>query len=351
MPDFTGCSSAMSEALLERRIERLWQESAWFGWLLQPVALLFGLIVALRRTAYRRGWLRSLHPGVPVIVVGSIRVGGTGKTPVVAWLASELQTAGLQPVIITRGYGGAAQAEPVVATANSDARMVGDEAVLLARRTQLRVVVCTDRVAAARHAVELGAGVIIADDGMQHYALARDLEIAVVDGRRRFGNGRLLPAGPLREPPQRLRGLPLVLCQGEPWEPRMLSFSLRATQLTSLLTGEVATPQRKPTGQVMVVAGIGDPERFLQLLHSQGLQTVPVPVPDHGRVDLERLRQESSRPIVMTEKDAVKYRDCRDPDAWYLPVELQLSDIVRERILAAVAQVTGSRSRAAGSAA
>ena len=321
---------------LERRIERLWQESAAFGALLQPMAWAFGLGVALRRAAYRYGVLRTRHPGVPVIVVGGIRVGGTGKTPVVLWLAGELQAAGLRPAIVSRGYGGMPQHEPQLVTAQSDPRVVGDEAVLLARRSGLPVIVCTDRAAAACRAVALGAAVIVADDGLQHYALARDLEIAVVDGRRRFGNGRLLPAGPLREPPARLRAVQLVLCNGSAWQPDMLPFTLRPSDFVSLAHGTVAAPGAIPVGPVAAVAGIGDPERFLLLLRALGFEPELIPVPDHGRVDLEKLRRATATPIVMTEKDAVKYPDCRDPNAWYLPVSIALSAEVRERVLAVV---------------
>jgi tetraacyldisaccharide 4'-kinase len=271
-----------------------------------------------------------------VIVVGNVRVGGTGKTPVVLWLARALQASGRRPAIVSRGYGGLRQSEPLQVRADTDPRVAGDEAVLLAGRSGAPVVVCVDRVAAARHAVRLGADVVIADDGLQHYRLARDLEIAVVDGRRRFGNGRLLPAGPLREPPVRLRDVALVLCQGEPWAPNMLSFTLRPAAIVPLSPAVAAGTHGPERGPVAAVAGIGDPERFMQLLRTLGFDPKPVPVPDHGRLDLARLRQETTRPIVMTEKDAVKYRESPVADSWYLPVEVEVSTSVRERILSIV---------------
>ncbi len=332
----------MSEAGFARRIERLWQESWWFGVLLQPFAWLFGLVSGWRRFAYRQGWLRSEHPGVPVIVVGNVRVGGTGKTPVVLWLATELQALGRRPAIVSRGYGGAAQSSPLLVTADTDTRVAGDEAVLLAARSGLPVVVCVDRAAAARRASDLGADIVIADDGLQHYRLARDIEIVVVDGRRRFGNGRLLPAGPLRERPERLREAALVLCQGEAWQPGMQSFTLRPAEFVPLCAAAAGDTHRLERGSVAAIAGIGDPERFMQMLRTLGFDPEAVPVPDHGRLDLEQLRQSTTLPIVMTEKDAVKYRNSRVASAWSLPVTVEISASVRERILAVVDRLTSA---------
>src|SRR5208282_377573 len=181
---------------------RAWLERVWFGgargggWLI-PLALLFGAASALRRHAYRAGWLPRVRIGRPVVVIGNLTVGGSGKTPLTVWLATQLKARGLTVGIVIRGYGGASRG-PLRVEPGTDPRLAGDEAVLLARRTGAPVVVGRDRVAAAQLLAD-EVDLVIADDGLQHYRLARDLEIVVVDGVRRFGNGRLLPAGPLRE--------------------------------------------------------------------------------------------------------------------------------------------------------
>ncbi len=193
-------------------LQRVWYErrSQWFSLLLLPLSWLFAVIVALRRAAYRSGLAQSFRVSRPVIVVGNITVGGTGKTPMTIWLAEQLSARGLRVGIVLRGYGGTSTQWPRdVTNADTSAEEVGDEAVLLARRTGALVVAGPDRVAAAKRAIERGAQVVLCDDGLQHYRLARDLEIAVIDERRGLGNGRLLPSGPLREPASRLDSVDL----------------------------------------------------------------------------------------------------------------------------------------------
>lgn len=314
----------MTSAPVAQGLARLWYGDCALAALLQPLALLFGLGVRLRRTAYRRGWLASGHPGVPVIVVGNLTAGGAGKTPLVVWLVERLRAAGMRPGIVSRGYGGAPQAEPLHVGAATGPDTAGDEPVLLARRTGVPVMVCVDRLKAARAVVREGADVIVADDGLQHYALRRDVEILVVDGARRWGNGRLLPAGPLREPPARAAEVDAVVVNGGEARAGEAGFTLRLGEAVSLATGE-RRPLAAFAGQrVHALAGIGNPARFHEALAALGMQVAPVPVADHGRTDLAGLRREAPWPILMTEKDAVKYAGCRDPQAWYLPVDVQM---------------------------
>lgn len=338
MPRCTGCNSVTrTEAPSRGRLDDTWYGSSALGTLLQPLAILYGLVVRLRRQAYRRGWLASGHPGVPVIVVGNLTVGGAGKTPLVAWLATRLCAAGLHPGIVSRGYGGVPQRRPLRVVADGDPAITGDEPLLLARRTGLPVVVCVDRLQAARAAVAAGADVVIADDGLQHYALRRDVEIVVVDGQRRWGNGRLLPAGPLREPLSRLDDVDLVLSNGG--EPRAgeAGFSLQLRDMVSLADGSRRALDSLAGQAVWSVAGIGNPARFHAALAAFGIRPQAVPVADHGRVDLARLREEASWPILMTEKDAVKYPQWRDPDSWYLPAELRMVGQSEALLMACIA--------------
>jgi tetraacyldisaccharide 4'-kinase len=333
----------MSERRAVRRVERLWYGTSAVPWLLLPLSAFFAAGVWLRRLLYARGWLRSIKVGAPVIVVGNITVGGTGKTPVVAWLARRLRATGCRPGIVSRGYGGRSHHEPVSVTAASRAEEVGDEPVVLARRTGVPVAVCVARVEAARRLVEQGADVILADDGLQHYALARDLEIIVVDGERRFGNGLLLPAGPLREPVKRLLDAGLVLVNGGSTQSAdELGFRLRAVEAVALSRSERRLLASFSGQRVWAVAGIGDPGRFYATLRQHGIVPVSVMVPDHGRTDLALLRQQADWPILMTEKDAVKYPDCHDQAAWYVPVEVEMEDRIEARIMERVTAAIGS---------
>lgn len=326
----------MTSGVVAAGIQRVWYGRSLLGPVLQPLALLFALAVRLRLSAYRRGWLASGHPGVPVIVVGNLTAGGAGKTPLVGWLVQRLQAAGMRPGIVSRGYGGVPQREPLQVDAGSDPAIAGDEPVLLARRTGVPVVVCVDRLRAARAAAGSGANVIVADDGLQHYALRRDVEIVVVDGLRRWGNGRLLPAGPLREPLGRLAEVDAVVVNGgEPGEAET-GFSLCPGAAVSLATGECRALAQFAGQRVLAVAGIGNPARFHALLASCGMQVMAAAVPDHGRADLAQLRSEVPWPILMTEKDAVKYPQWTDPDSWYLPVEVQMLPAAEARLMSRI---------------
>lgn len=310
---------------LERRIERLWYGDSAATLPLLPLAWLFRLAVAIRRRAYKLGCLASVDCGVPVIVIGNITVGGTGKTPLVSWLAAQLAAEGRVVGILTRGYGGLATGEPRFVTRDSDAREVGDEALLLARHAPARICVCADRVAGAQRLIaEAGVERIICDDGLQHYRLRRDFEIAVVDGERGLGNRRMLPAGPLREPPERLREVDFVISNGGRCSSGTPRFELRAC-CARLLGGAASRELREFSGRrVWAVAGIGNPARFVATLRDAGIDPQLVDVPDHGVADLEALRQEQPWPIMMTEKDAVKYGDAIVQDAWYVPVNLSI---------------------------
>lgn len=314
----------MSDAGRHRGIERVWYGDSSLALLLQPAAWAFGAVAAARRALYRSGWRRAEHPGVPVIVVGNLTVGGTGKTPVVAWLVERLRALGRKPAIVSRGYGGTHTQATRVRT-DSRADQVGDEPLLLARRTGVPVVVGRDRVAAARLARTHGADVIVADDGLQHYALARDLEIAVIDGKRQLGNGRLLPAGPLREPAARLGSVDLVLVNGGPAETGRHAFALRLRDAVALGTGASVALGEFAGRKAWAVAGIGNPQRFVEALRERRIDAEPVAVPDHGTADLAALRKRADWPILMTEKDAVKYPQLEDGNAWYLPADLEMT--------------------------
>ena len=299
------------------------------------LSALYASVTALRRKAYARGWLRSRKAGAPVVVVGNITAGGTGKTPLVIALVARLRAQGWTPGVASRGHGREDEAAPRWVDAGSVAAQVGDEPLLIARASGAKVRVDRDRVAAARALVAAGCDVVVCDDGLQHYRLARDVEIEVQDARRRYGNGRLLPAGPLREPVERaadcdFRVLNLgVAGEGEAqresgfgeWPMRLQVAAARP------LRGGRAQPLSAFAGQrVHAVAGIGDPERFFAMLREAGIAVVPHAFPDHHAYTPGDFAFGSKLPILMTEKDAVKCTAFVEAQAYTVPVDAQLPE-------------------------
>ncbi|MCE5232992.1 MAG: tetraacyldisaccharide 4'-kinase [Mizugakiibacter sp.] len=305
----------------------------------RPVAALYGGAVALRRALYRHGWLAAQRLPLPVLVVGNLSVGGTGKTPLTIALVEALRARGFSPGVVSRGYGGTRGGNRLLDDA-SDPREDGDEPCLIRARTGAPVAVGRDRPAAARLLLAPGVDVVIADDGLQHYRLARDLEICVIDGDRRFGNGRLLPAGPLREPPARLDAVDFRVCNGGVAAPGEVQMTLEARQAEALVGAERPRPLAAFAGQrVHAVAGIGNPERFFAELRAQGIAVIAHAFPDHHRFVPADLAFGDSLPVLMTEKDAVKCRPFAAPRWWSLPVSAKLApdflDAVAERLRAA----------------
>ncbi|MEZ5564437.1 MAG: tetraacyldisaccharide 4'-kinase [Gammaproteobacteria bacterium] len=308
---------------MRRSLEALWYArtpmARMVAWpltaLLLPFAGVYGMVIWCRRILYRQGWFRSFKLTVPVIIVGNITAGGTGKTPVVAWLVALCQSAGFSPGVVSRGYGGLPTRLPRLVQSTDKASDVGDEPLWLRRETGVPVCVCIDRVLAGRMLAAEGVNVVIADDGLQHHRLARDVEMVVVDGERRFGNGLLLPAGPLREPVSRLKSCDLVLVNGGSASEGEHGFHSRISELRSLDGTATCTLAALRGQSVRTIAGIGNPARFHAQLTAAGIRVHPVPVPDHGKVDLTALIQASDVPLVMTAKDAVKY----SPDLRELP--------------------------------
>jgi tetraacyldisaccharide 4'-kinase len=305
------------------RLDHYWDTVNGVSLLLLPFSILFAVASAMRRVLYRTGLLRVRRFPVPVIVVGNITVGGTGKTPLVIWLARYLRRLGWRPGIVSRGYGGSARHWPQQVRADSDPASVGDEAVMLATATDCPTCVGPDRPAAVEALLGYtDVDVVISDDGMQHYALGRDLEIAVIDGARRFGNGFLLPAGPLREAPRRLRRVDMVVVNGGA-HPGEFSMKVHQPAIVALHGGEQRDPDSFAGQRVHAVAGIGNPARFFELLGRLGMRVEPHPFPDHHPFRGEDLQFGDSLPILMTEKDAVKCRRLACRYCWVVRVEAQ----------------------------
>ena len=302
---------------------KFWYRRGLLPWLLWPVSMVFGIAVALRRILYFLRVLKSVHPGIPVVVVGNLTVGGSGKTPLVIWIAEFLKSRGWSPGIVSRGYG-ARITEPRAATVAAEAAEVGDEPILLSRRSGCPVWVGADRVqvAARLRAAHEDVNVLVLDDGLQHYAMRRDVEIAVVDARG-LGNGFLLPAGPLREPRSRLRSVDAVVSHAS--STRGYAMRLEGDVLHRMTDARERQPLKAFAGQrVHAVAGIGDPNRFFLHLGKAGLKVVPHPFPDHHPFTPRDLEFGDDAPVLLTEKDAVKLRSVARPGWWVLPVSAQL---------------------------
>ena len=314
-------------------IQSVWYEGSAAYWILLPLSWLFAGLVFARRKLYERGVLPSVKIDVPVVVVGNITVGGTGKTPVAIWLALQLKKRGMSPGIVSRGYGGSVGPNPMRVTAESDPDTVGDESVLMAKRSGCPVVVHQDRVRAAQEFSELGVDVVIADDGLQHYRLSRQYEIAVIDGARGFGNGHLLPAGPLREPVTRLKSVDRALVNRSVMRSEMAvselpaglpvtDFYMKGTTVRSLDESEEAPFARFAGREVHAVAAIGNPGRFFTFLESHGMQVIEHAYPDHARLTEKDLRYDDGLDVLMTEKDAVRCGNLAISNCWYVPVEV-----------------------------
>lgn len=295
---------------------------------LAPLSFIFGVVVAIRRLLFRASILSTERIGIPVIVVGNITAGGSGKTPAVLWIAKYLASQGWRPGIVSRGYGGrvaALREAPVAVTLGSDPKLVGDEPLLLSRRSGCPVWVGADRVAACRalRTQHPECDVLVLDDGLQHYRLGRDVEVAIVDARG-FGNGRLFPAGPLREPVTRLASVDAVICNGEGGVAgyRMRLEGGEFVRFTD--TGRAVQADALGAGRVHAVAGIGDPWRFFRHLEALGLEVIPHPFPDHHPYSAADLAFGDDLPVVMTEKDAVKCKAFAQPHFWMLPVAAEI---------------------------
>lgn len=313
---------------------RTWRASitgVWYGHsplaiLLSPLSWIYRGIVALRGLAYAKGILPVARFSVPVVVVGNLTVGGTGKTPLVIALCRLLKRTNYRPGVISRGYGGRSAYWPRQVHPDSDPNEVGDEPVILARRSHCPVVVGPDRVAAARFLLQNAAcDIVLSDDGLQHLSLGRDLEICVIDGSRRFGNGRCLPAGPLREPLQRLQSVDIRVVNGTAG-PGEYAMRIEADAAVSLSDSVNRRSLHSFAGAtVHAVAGIGNPERFFTLLESHRIRVIRHVYPDHHRYANRELEFGDVHPVLMTEKDAVKYTSFQDANYWYLPIQVELA--------------------------
>tara|TARA_R110002050_G_scaffold57423_5_gene129108 strand:- start:12121 stop:13122 length:1002 start_codon:yes stop_codon:yes gene_type:complete len=323
-----------------------WLINSWYQpqpirWLLWPLSFIYQTVLRLRSGLFFIGLFNRRYLPVPVIIVGNITVGGTGKTPCVIWLAKQLQQAGYRPGIISRGYGGKAEHYPLHVKSDSDPAIVGDEPIIISRHTACPMVVAPDRFAAGKMLLQdTDCNIIISDDGLQHYALGRDIELVIVDGQRQFGNQLCLPAGPLREPISRLELVDFIVENNGSGN---ASYIMTLSQLHAV---NLADPSKHQTlasfaGQsVHAIAGIGHPQRFFDQLSSHGIQAVSHAFADHHRFQLKDLDFNDNKPILMTEKDAVKCQGFANSNTWYIPIEAAISGKLDQHILQKLVGIT-----------
>ncbi|MEW5823591.1 MAG: tetraacyldisaccharide 4'-kinase [Pseudomonadota bacterium] len=308
------------------RYPAFWARRGLLARLLWPLSRLYCAIARLRRAQAMAGARSSQGVGVPVVVVGNISVGGTGKTPLIGALVEALRARGFHPGIVSRGYGGRVGPQPRPVLPDSRAEQVGDEPRLLAQSTGVPVWVHPDRVAAVRAllAAYPACDLILSDDGLQHYPLARDVELAVVDGLRRLGNGWCLPAGPLREGPERLKSVDAVVCNGGRPAPGEYFMQLQPFQARRLCDGVVRPLSDFAGRSLHALAGIGHPERFFQSLRDAGLTLQTHAFPDHHAYTRADLALPGDGPLLMTVKDAVKCAGFDDDRLWQVEARVEL---------------------------
>lgn len=316
-----------------------YKKSSWLV-LLKPLSGIYGLIYRDRRFQYETGRKEVYKSKLPVIIIGNISVGGTGKTPIIIALAKQLKAAGFKPGIVSRGYKSKAESYPFIVTPTSTAQESGDEALLIAQNTQCPVVIDARRVKALKVLEnDFNCDVVLSDDGLQHYAMGRDIEIAVIDGPRGFGNACLLPEGPLREKPQRLDEVDYIICNG-PTELELpsntVSMSLETTNLCNMKTLEERpfTPEHSAMlGKVHALAGIGNPERFFNSLCSGGFDIISHIFSDHHAFTKDDITFNDQLNVVMTEKDAIKCGAIATDKHWFLKVEAVLEKAFFDKLL------------------
>ncbi len=322
-------------------IEKLWYGKNKSFWLLLPFSFLYGLISCVRRQLYKLGIFKSWQSPVPIIVIGNLSAGGNGKTPLAISLIEALKAKGLKVGLVSRGYGGKSNHYPLILDENTSTKQAGDEPVLIYHRTHVPVAVAPKRVDAVKALLDSHQlDVILTDDGLQHYALARDIEIVVVDGKRLFGNGWWIPAGPMRERRSRLKSVDLIIINGDSSEDfinqypdRTFTMQLIPDHVVNLSTNKQC--ELSALHHIYAIAGISNPKRFFDMLTQMGADLVYTEsFADHQNFTLPLLEKVvgTNQTLLMTEKDAVKCRQFALPNWWYLPIDAVIPDQVIEKI-------------------
>jgi len=314
----------------EQKITEAWYHKRRWIYVFSPIEFLYKRLVPIRKALYKKGFLKSSHPGIPVIVVGNITVGGTGKTPVVIEIVEHLKQKGWTPGVVSRGYGGRIKTYPFLVTPRTIAEECGDEPVLIYRNTQAKIAIDSNRARAAEYLKLLGCDIIITDDGLQHLGLERDFEILVIDGKRGFGNQHMLPVGPLRESVDRVELCDFVLTNGDenicPQHRASECFNMSPQHLVDLVSREQYPLSWLMDKEIHALAGIGNPDRFFSLLEGLGSKPICHPFADHHEYKMSDIPNDK-KSLVVTEKDAVKLEQFPIQDCLYLKIKAELPQL------------------------
>lgn len=317
------------------KIDKLWYKSNIFIWFLFPFSIIFWLITVIRKTLYNINLLKSYRSKKPIIIVGNISVGGTGKTPLTIWLVQNLQKLGFKVGVVSRGYGSEAPFYPYVIESNSPVNYCGDEPYLIYSRCKCPVVIAPKRIEAVKILEKKNVDIIISDDGLQHYAMERDFEIVVVDGERRFGNGFVMPMGPLREPISRTKTVDAIVCNGGDKLKNEYKMILKLNNVVKI--SDSSLEYDEDDKKVNAIAGIGNPERFFRSIESLGYEIQQkYACSDHAKYDQIGILssvKDVKVPIIMTEKDAVKCKSFACNNWYYLPIDAQVDQKLLEKII------------------
>ncbi|KFA59283.1 tetraacyldisaccharide 4'-kinase [Gilliamella sp. Choc4-2] len=333
-------------------IEKLWYGKNRLFWLLIPFSLLYGLIALVRRFLYRLGILKPWRSPVPIIIIGNLSVGGNGKTPLVVGLIESLKQKGLQVGVVSRGYGGKSDCYPLILNKTTTTEQAGDEPVLIYQRTNVPIAVSPHRSDAVQALLKrYQLDVILTDDGLQHYALSRDIEVVVVDGKRLFGNGWWMPAGPMRERESRLKSVDLIIINGDSVNNLAQKYpnKVYTMQLAPRYAVNLLTQEKKPLSSlqnICAIAGISHPNRFFDMLIKMQMNVIKtIPFADHQQFTLLLLNDIANfdQTLLMTEKDAVKCRQFAQANWWYLPVDAVIPVQVIEQICSLLDKINSKR--------
>ena len=317
----------------QQKLNKIWYEGQAIPMRYKILAKIFSILSGFRRKLYALGVLKSTKIKCPVVIVGNISVGGVGKTPFVMWLVNQLKAQGLKVGVVSRGYGGKREHEPLLVIPQTSAKASGDEALLIAKHTDAPVFVGKNRVKAAQKLLlDYRVDVIIADDGLQHYALKRDVEIVLIDAKYGLGNEQLLPAGPLREDKSRLNSVDMIIYKGEVADEDYFSYEpLMVYELGN--TKNQKDLQSFRNQRIQALAGIAHPDSFFKLLSAQGLAVVKHPLDDHEVLTEKHFQFDNDDPIFITEKDAVKCIDMKIKNVWVVVLKLVVKKETKQKVM------------------
>ena len=313
--------------MFNRVFNWIWYSNSFAGILLYPLSLLFRLVVFLRKLYFLYIINNTNFPNVPIVIIGNLTLGGTGKTSFIIWLANTLSKSNIKVGIISRGYKGSYSGNPTSVNSKSSPSVVGDEAVMISKKTNCPVVVAHNRVEAARYIIDDGIDILLSDDGLQHYRMKRDFEFIMIDGKRGLGNGMCFPAGPLREPVSRIKKAnSVIINEGFFTYPNAIKTSLKVDSVRQL-EGEMIKKIEDFSGaKVHAVAGIGNPGSFFDLLRNYSIDVIEHPLPDHANIVSNDLLFDDNFPVFITDKDAIKYNLSISKNIWVVEVILNVKE-------------------------